>query len=583
MTGTFKKILTVILAIVMVAALLLGCVACSNPTADDDDKKGNGGTNNNETNKGENNDNEEDNSSKYEGLSDTEYFQTLALDSMEDTVTSLSATVGLYKDLVGATLTDFGAKADLELMLGDMMIDLVENAIFGTTESGMDMSFLSNIGLGLEIDATEEIAQIAVDLNLSNTEIVKLLLLANEESLWAGAPDLVDGYLKADFADLGIDLDAITASTPSVMGMLPNIIPDENTTATILNRYLELALKEIDNVERTTETLTLDGLSQEATKLTVKIYEQDALDAVKAVLKAAKTDADIKKVVEDFGDFYNDMMAEMNAEYDIDYEDVDAYAEFTKLIDEALNQLPAQAETTDSYIGLILYVDDNHNVIGCALDMGVIYTQTVPNVSTNGAAANSTSTSNQESYIVFSYYTVTEGNNFKTVFEIAEEMKVTGSGTINNGKIDGTFAFTADGITGLTIELKNFDTNNRDAVSGTMIIKPTKDLLSQMDGIDELPFDDIGLQLDLDVTSDKYNVTLKLIGDDAMVVGLALKLATKTPGNIKAPVNTVDVTDQQAFMNWVAGIDFGEIVDNLEDAGVPDSLLTALESLVPAM
>ena len=41
MTGTFKKLLTAILAIVMVAALLLGCVACSNPTADDNDKKGN--------------------------------------------------------------------------------------------------------------------------------------------------------------------------------------------------------------------------------------------------------------------------------------------------------------------------------------------------------------------------------------------------------------------------------------------------------------------------------------------------------------------------------------------------------------
>jgi hypothetical protein len=354
-------------------------------------------------------------------------------------------------------------------------------------------------------------------------------------------------------------MDAITASTPSVMGMLPNIIPDEKTTATILNRYLELALKEIDNVERTTETMTLDGLSQEATKLTVKIYEQDALDAAKAILKAAKTDTDIKKVVEDFGDFYNDMMAEMNAEYDIDYEDVDAYAEFTKLIDEALNQLPAEAEDTENAISLTLYVDDNHNVIGFNL--------TLPD----------------QAEAIVNFYFVTEGNNFKTVVEMAEVMKVTGSGTINNGKIDGTFAFTADGITGLTIELKNFDTNNKDAVSGTMIIKPTKDLLSQMDGIDELPFDDIGLQLDLDITADKYDVTLKLIGDDAMVVGLALKLATKTPGNIKAPNNAVDVTDQQAFMNWVAGIDFDEIIDNLEDAGVPDSLLTALESLVPAM
>ena len=565
MTGTFKKLFTVILAIVMVAALLLSCVACGNADSKDDGDKT--GTNNDDS--GNNN---EDKSEKYEGLNDTEYFQELALDAMEDSVTSLAATVGMYKTLTGTTLGDFGATTEVELMMGDMLIDMLEEYIFAG-DTGMDFSFLESIGLGMEINSTEELAQLAIDLELSNTEIVKLLLLVSEESIWAGAPDLADGYLKVDFADLGIDMDAITASTPSVVGMLPNIIPDEKTTATILNRYLELALKEIDNVTRTTETLTLDGLSQTATKLDVKIYEQDLLDAVRAVLIAAKTDADIKKVVEDFGDFYNDMMAENS----VGRQDVDAYAAFTQRIDQALAEIPTEAETDDGYIGLILYVDDNHNVIGCSLDMGVIYMQTTPNVSTGSA----TVTSAQESFIVFTYYTVTEGNNFKTIFEVNEsDMKVTGGGTIKNGKVDGTFAVTAEGITGLTIELKNFETNNRDTVSGTMIVKPTQELMDQMQGADELPFDDIGLQMDMDISDDKYDITVKLIGDDAMVVGLALKLATKDPDNIKAPNNSVDATDTTALMNWVSGIDFDEIIDNLEDAGVPSELLSVLESLL---
>ena len=565
MTGTFKKLFTVILAIVMVAALLLSCVACGNADSKDDGDKT--GTNNDDS--GNNN---EDKSEKYEGLNDTEYFQELALDAMEDSVTSLAATVGMYKTLTGTTLGDFGATTEVELMMGDMLIDMLEEYIFAG-DTGMDFSFLESIGLGMEINSTEELAQLAIDLELSNTEIVKLLLLVSEESIWAGAPDLADGYLKVDFADLGIDMDAITASTPSVVGMLPNIIPDEKTTATILNRYLELALKEIDNVTRTTETLTLDGLSQTATKLDVKIYEQDLLDAVRAVLIAAKTDADIKKVVEDFGDFYNDMMAENS----VGWQDVDAYAAFTQRIDQALAEIPTEAETDDGYIGLILYVDDNHNVIGCSLDMGVIYMQTTPNVSTGSA----TVTSAQESFIVFTYYTVTEGNNFKTIFEVNEsDMKVTGGGTIKNGKVDGTFAVTAEGITGLTIELKNFETNNRDTVSGTMIVKPTQELMDQMQGADELPFDDIGLQMDMDISDDKYDITVKLIGDDAMVVGLALKLATKDPDNIKAPNNSVDATDTTALMNWVSGIDFDEIIDNLEDAGVPSELLSVLESLL---
>ena len=575
MTGTFKKILTVILAIVMVAALLLGCVACSTTDSKKDDD---GGKTNNENNK------KPVDPSRYEGLSDAEYFQTLTTDSMGSTVDALAAGIGAYADMlsIGSTMGDFGAEAEIELMLGDMLIDLLEERIFGG-DTGMDFSFLSNIGLDMEIESNSELAQMQIALGLNDTEIIALAMLFNMESAWVGVPDLSNSYLEMNFADLGIDLEAATATVPSWVTTIDQYMPSEETLATILNRYLALVVKEIDSVERTTETLTLDGLSQEATKLDVKIYEQDALDAVKAVLTAAKTDNDIKKIVEDFGDFYNDMMAEMYAEYDMQFEEVDAYAEFTKLIDETLNELPAQAETTDSYIGLILYVDDDHNVIGCSLDMGVIYTQTAPNVSTNGYAATSASDSDQESYIVFSYYTVTEGNNFKTIFEVAEEMKVTGSGTINNGKINGTFAFTAEGITGLTIELKNYETNNKDFASGTIIIKPTKDLLNMMDGVDELPFDDIGLQLDVDITGDKYDITMKLIGDDAMVVGLALKLATKTPGNIKIPTNTVDINDQTALMNWVAGIDFDEIIDNLGDAGVPSELLSVLENLVPAM
>ena len=575
MTGTFKKILTVILAIVMVAALLLGCVACSTTDSKKDDD---GGKTNNENNK------KPVDPSRYEGLSDAEYFQTLTTDSMGSTVDALAAGIGAYADMlsIGSTMGDFGAEAEIELMLGDMLIDLLEEQIFGG-DTGMDFSFLSSIGLDMEIESNSELAQMQIALGLNDTEIIALAMLFNMEGAWVGVPDLSNSYLEMDFADLGIDLEAATATVPSWVTTIDQYMPSEETLATILNLYLALVVKEIDSVERTTETLTLDGLSQEATKLDVKIYEQDALDAVKAVLTAAKTDNDIKKIVEDFGDFYNDMMAEMYAEYDMQFEEVDAYAEFTKLIDEALQGLPAEAETTDSYIGLILYVDDDHNIIGCSLDMGVIYTQKVPNVSTNGYAATSASDSDQESYIVFSYYTVTEGNNFKTIFEVAEEMKVTGSGTINNGKIDGTFAFTADGITGLTIELKNYETNNKDFASGTIIIKPTKDLLNMMDGVDELPFDDIGLQLDVDITGDKYDITMKLIGDDAMIVGIGLKLAEKNPGNIKAPTNTVDINDQTALMNWVAGIDFDEIIDNLGDAGVPSELLSVLENLVPAM
>lgn len=589
MTGTNKKfnvkmLLRSIFAIAMIAALLLGCVACSTTDSKKDDD---GGKTNNENNK------KPVDPSRYEGLSDAEYFQTLTTDSMGSTVDALAAGIGAYADMLsmGTTMGDFGAEAEIELMLGDMLIDLLEEQIFGG-DTGMDFSFLSSIGLDMEIESNSELAQMQIALGLNDTEIIALAMLFNMESAWVGVPDLSNSYLEMNFADLGIDLEAATATLPSWVTTIDQYMPSEETLATILNRYLALVVKEIDSVERTTETLTLDGLSQEATKLDVKIYEQDALDAVKAVLTAAKTDNDIKKIVEDFGDFYNDMMAEMYAEYDMQFEEVDAYAEFTKLIDETLNELPAEAETTDSYIGVILYVDGGHNIVGCSLDMGLLNTQAqkapAENVVVTSASADA-STPNapdqQESFIVFTYYTVTEGGNFATIFETADdEFVITGKGTNKNGVVSGTYAITVEELTAMNVVLKDIDTTKADAVKGTITLKPTEDLMTYIfNGPNPLGIDDVALELTLDIDGNKADVTAKLIGDDAMIVGIGLKLATKTPGNIKIPTNTVDINDQTALMNWVAGIDFDEIIDNLGDAGVPSELLSVLENRVPAM
>lgn len=566
---TTKKLFSAILAIVMVAALLLGCVACA--PADKGDSGNSGNTGNNE-----------DNKNKYEGMTDAEYAQALTLNELEGFADALAAGVGAYAGLSGTTTENVGGTAGIELMLGDMIIDLLEQSIFGTADSGMDMSFLTSIGLNMEIDSTADLAQLQVALGLSDTEIVKLLLLVSEDTIWAGAPDLTDSFLEVGLDDMGIAPGGMTAVTPNWMNSLPSIIPSEEKLAEILNRYFALALKEIETVERKQTTLELDGLKQDATELTVKIYEQDALDAVKAVLTAAKTDADIKKIVEDFGTFYNDMMTEMNAEYDMTWEEVDAYAEFTKAVDAALKDLPAEAET-ETYIGLILYVDGDHDVIGCSLDMGAIYTQSNDVTAGNAVVTTSADTAapdKQETFIMFTSYTVTEGDKFASIFEAADgEFVITGKGTTSNGVITGTYAITAEDITGLIIELKNFDTTDKDALSGTVIVKIGEDLMQEAD----MPFKDVALELKLDITNEKADVEAKLIGDDAMIVGIVLKVASRAPAAIQKPTNTVELTGQQAVVDLLMGMDFTTVLDNLREAGVPEMLVTALEGMIPVM
>ncbi|MBQ7817681.1 MAG: hypothetical protein IJ388_02645 [Oscillospiraceae bacterium] len=570
MTGTnknfnVKKLLRSILAIVMIATLVLGCVACSKTG----DNGGNAGNNNNK----------EDNASKYEGLTDVEYAQALTLDQLEGAVDALASGIGAYKNLSNISTKDFGATAELTLTLGDLISDTLEQAIFGTADSGMDMSFLSNIGLNMGIDSTADLTQLQLALGFSDTEIVKLLLLADDETIWAGAPDLNESFLEVGMDDLGI---VPNAATPLALEGVLGVLPTEEKLAEILNRYLTLALKEIETVERASETLELEGLKQDATKLTIEIFEQDALDAVKAVLTAAKADQDIKKIADDFGKFYNDMMAEMNAEYDMTWEKVDAYAEFTKGIDDMLADLPAAAEDTENPISLILYVDANHNVIGCSL--------TIP----------------EETEAVVSYYTVTEGSNFKSIAEMPDDTVFTGAGTTNNGVITGNYTISVEGTPVIKFELVDFDATKEDTISGTVRLDlglmletifmaskvgpmdntvtaaPTAETQASGDIFDMLGVEDVVLELKLDITNDKESIEVKLLGDNALVVGLALKLATKTPDTIQKPTNVIELTGQQSVVDLLSGMDFTSVFENLRDAGVPEALVNALETLVPA-
>ena len=152
------------------------------------------------------------------------------------------------------------------------------------------------------------------------------------------------------------------------------------------------------------------------------------------------------------------------------------------------------------------------------------------------------------------------------------------------GIITGTYAVAVQGVTFANVELKDFDMTDKDAISGTVTLKPTDEVIAAAFGdASALPVKDIALEVKLDTTKDQQDIEVKLVGDGAMIVGLALKAANRTPTAVQAPTNTVDMTDSDALMAWVSGLDFDSVLDNLTKAGVPEELVTALQSLIPAM
>ena len=125
--------------------------------------------------------------------------------------------------------------------------------------------------------------------------IISLNMLMNlsDSIMWFAVPELNDTYLEMNMGDLGMDMSSALGSLedmPDIMSALPS----EEQLSKLLTRYIELALANIKNVERTATTLELDGLKQDCTQMSVKLYQADAQAVLKAVASAALEDKDLQ-------------------------------------------------------------------------------------------------------------------------------------------------------------------------------------------------------------------------------------------------------------------------------------------------
>ena len=543
----WKKLLRTILSIALVATMILGCVTmlagCNQEGAnnDKDDGKSEGG-------------NDKVNKEQYENLSDEEYMQKLFLNTAKEYVDALTSAYGQLGEFDPNAALSAGGNLEVSVQVGDYIIDMLEESYASSMGENMSFSFLSKIGLNMDYGISGDMMKGDLALMLSSKKIATISMVMNmaESIAWMAIPELNDTYIELDMGDMGGmgDVSMGAASITGMAGQLAEIVevlPSEELLNTLITRYLEVALKELDNVKRDTVTLESDDLKQDCTAMTLKVYATDVLDAAKAVLTTAKDDDDLKTALEGVSEFAGE----------------DLYPQLSEMIDyylESLNEVSEEDIDTETCVELITYINSDHEIIGAAFTVTDVMEDDVH------------------------FYTVTEGNTFafEAVIEPAE-FEITGSGTNKNGTIDAEYTVTFQGMDYVVLELEDWKVSG-DTVNGAVRIEPTADLLDMMlGGTSGMPFADIALEIKLDqVDADSGAIELNLLGNDALVVGLVMELKASSAGSIKEPSNSISVTDQEALMDWVEDMDFNKIISNLRNAGVPSDLADMLEQAIDA-
>ena len=298
--------------------------------------------------------------------------------------------------------------------------------------------------------------------------------------------------------------------------------------------------------------MTAQGITEKLDVLSTTIDYATGVKIAKAVLEQAKTDEDIKKIVNDFCTIINN----------IDEESGFSYKDFIDEIDNALKEIENDnGEDDNTVINVKVYVRDG-KVTGRSF------------VVNNG----------EDDEMAFNMLETRKGENFGYEVKVdAEEqtVSVTAKGTVKDEHYTCEFTISSDDADILEGSMTDcyFDRDDF-AMIGTFTGSYTSEF-SDMIGEDTSELSEIFSTLKITFTSekDKCSIDFSALGVKALTIDV-----TRNPEpsfkakEFKAPADDdcVNIETADDFGTWAESIDLSKIPEILKKAGIPEDLLTSL-------
>ena len=226
-----------------------------------------------------------------------------------------------------APSADLHASASVEVTLSDLLFDLMNRK---------DLKWIDNISMNLDLHQKDDLAGVLAAIGMNGKSLLSYNSIADSLNgiTYVAIPTISDYYV------------ATMDSTASGIANLKQVLAQLNTPETavakaLLIKYADIALANMVNVEKTTETLTVNGETQKVYVYTNYITEKVFLNGIKAVLTEAKNDSQLKAI----------FPAEANIE---------------AALDSAITSLNQQTPTDDKTdaIVLVTYTDKEGTVLG---------------------------------------------------------------------------------------------------------------------------------------------------------------------------------------------------------------------------
>ena len=450
----------------------------------------------------------------------------------------------------------------------------------------VDLDWLKSVSLELFSDTSGDRSALGAELSLNNNKIVsgQAVLDNAEKQIYLSSDELLDDDILLDPVELyGSSFSwnsLIRIKNPLSAVLLPTLITGTvarygaaayatgstvwSTAASILTapeerellqKYLNIAFENMNNVQKQPTVLSIGDRSQKCTEYRIIMDAATIANAVRAMVDSAKTDKALRTVLYESLQVTAERYKELGYDYDID-EALDAFYESLDDLKEDAEGLTESSFFDDTYRSrLSLYVTGNGQIIGRAFSCAD------PDEFSVSVRAVSVEKN-------FSFDLTAKECSFGDAYEV---FRLTGGGIRTGSAVSGSLRFRVDGEDLLEIEIQNADLAKlrRGKLSGTYTLIPVgEELIYEIaDLLDS--YEDLAESLSLAVTlsgdTDDCAVSAALQRDGTALITGDFRLQKSKSKKIALPTRTVPVES-------VASDDLNlrRIYANLVGAGMPD-------------
>lgn len=450
---------------------------------------------------------------------------------------------------VSAAFDDLEAKPVLNLsvsepvaMEGSMEL-VINDSILQALAQNMDMdeevlALLKGISIEYQTVQDDYVSSVSGTLQLQGSDIVTMQMITDAMTggQWISFPELNSQALCLN-----------PGYSNQISQMWETLLSSMSASKVHLKpialRYTELFVNGLSSVERGSETITVDGVSENLTVLKCRLTGTDAIKMLSKMLETMKTDEDIRAIVMDLGQWAADEMdAGMTAE--------EIYEEFLESLDTAIQEINdlSSSDGLDEAISFDIFLSGK-KLAGLRF--------AIPDATYQ---------------LLFAV--VKNGSEFGVKLEFGP-MVITGSGKDNGTDgISGEFTLSAQGMEMLIVSLDDYIVSDSE-VSGSITLRFGKDMLEMMaQEMDPsmgsaLSMLSPALRIDVNSTEDRMEGTIALNLSGLDVISIEMDGETVTPPAITIPESYISVDDEEALEQWMEESGLEDLMDMLEGVGIP--------------